>query len=62
MVPTAEDALSEDDARDYCKERIAHFKLPTHVHIKTELPMTVTGKPQKFIMREQMIAELAQAE
>ncbi|WP_299738948.1 AMP-binding protein [uncultured Roseobacter sp.] len=52
---------SEDDVRQFCKDNIAHFKVPAHVSFKDELPMTVTGKPQKFIMRDQMIAELATA-
>lgn len=47
-----------EDIRQFCKNNIAHFKTPTHIHMKTELPMTVTGKPQKFIMRDQMIADL----
>ena len=47
-----------EDIRSYCKENIAHFKVPAHIRIKTELPMTVTGKPQKFVMRDAMIAEL----
>jgi len=52
-------ALSEDDVRAFCKDRIAHFKVPRHVRIVAELPMTVTGKPQKFKMREAMEKELA---
>lgn len=48
-----------EDIRQFCRENIAHFKTPAHIHMKSELPMTVTGKPQKFIMRDQMIADLA---
>lgn len=44
--------------RDFCKGAIAHYKVPLHVRLKAELPMTVTGKPQKFIMREEMMQEL----
>ncbi|MEL6680085.1 MAG: AMP-binding protein [Pseudomonadota bacterium] len=54
-------SLDEAAVRAYCKDRIAHFKVPTHVRIKTELPMTVTGKPQKFVMRDAMVAELEAA-
>ncbi|MDW3224410.1 MAG: AMP-binding protein [Paracoccaceae bacterium] len=50
---------TQDAIRQYCKDNIAHFKVPAHVQFKTDLPMTVTGKPQKFIMRDQMIADLA---
>lgn len=45
--------------RDWCKDRIAHFKVPKHVRVVDELPMTVTGKPQKFVMRERMAEMLA---
>lgn len=52
---------SQDAIKQYCRESIAHFKVPAHIHFKDDLPMTVTGKPQKFIMRDQMIADLASA-
>lgn len=51
-------ALSEAAVLDHCRDRIAHFKIPRHVRIVSELPMTITGKPQKFIMRDRMVAEL----
>lgn len=51
-------SLAEQDIIDYCKGRIAHFKVPAYIRFKDELPMTVTGKPQKFIMRDAMIEEL----
>jgi fatty-acyl-CoA synthase len=54
--------LSEDDVRAYCKERIAHFKVPRHVRFVDAIPMTVTGKAQKFKMREVMEKELKGAE
>lgn len=53
--------LTSDAVRSFCRDQIAHYKVPTHVSFKDELPMTVTGKPQKFIMRDMMIAELASA-
>ncbi|MCX7567971.1 AMP-binding protein [Sulfitobacter sp. F26169L] len=46
--------------RAFCKDQIAHFKIPVHFRIVNELPMTITGKPQKFVMRDMMIAELRQ--
>ncbi|WP_299402582.1 AMP-binding protein [uncultured Roseobacter sp.] len=61
IVPRKGAQLTSDDLRKFCKDNIAHFKVPAHVSFKDELPMTVTGKPQKFIMRDQMIAELAAA-
>ncbi|WP_298839637.1 AMP-binding protein [uncultured Roseobacter sp.] len=45
--------------RTWCREHIAHFKVPAHISLRDTLPMTVTGKPQKFVMRDQMLAELA---
>ncbi len=47
-----------EDIRDYCSEQIAYYKVPAHIKIVEEFPMTVTGKIQKFIMREQTIATL----
>ena len=44
--------------RDWCRERIARFKVPQHIHFARDMPLTATGKPQKFIMREQMCAKL----
>ena len=59
VVPAKPGSIDEEGVRAFCKENIAHFKVPTHVRIVNELPMTVTGKPQKFLMREAMLAELA---
>lgn len=50
--------MTEVDLRAYCKGNIAHFKIPHYVRFKSDLPVTVTGKPQKFVMRDEMIAEL----
>jgi fatty-acyl-CoA synthase len=47
-----------DEIRDYCRGKIATYKIPRYVRFVTEFPMTVTGKIQKYRMREQMIAEL----
>jgi fatty-acyl-CoA synthase len=44
--------------RAYCQGRIAHFKVPRYVKLVDEFPMTVTGKVQKFKMREQAVEEL----
>jgi fatty-acyl-CoA synthase len=46
------DDATEDDIRDYCRARLAHFKVPRYVLFVDEFPMTVTGKIQKFKMRE----------
>ncbi|TDV36543.1 fatty-acyl-CoA synthase [Pseudomonas helmanticensis] len=49
---------SELELQTWCKERIAHFKTPRHFKFVEEFPMTVTGKIQKFRMREISIEEL----
>ena len=53
---------TEDEIRAYCRDQIAHFKIPRYIRFVTELPMTITGKVQKFAMREQMVRELALGE
>ena len=53
--------LSEADIRDFCQGQIAHYKIPRYIRFVDALPMTVTGKPQKFRMREAMVAELGLA-
>jgi fatty-acyl-CoA synthase len=50
--------LTEDDVRTFCRGRIAHFKVPRYVRFAEDFPMTVTGKVQKFRMREISVAEL----
>lgn len=56
-----ESDLSEKDVRDFCKDRIAHFKIPAIVRLVEEFPLTVTGKVQKFVMRDVMSKELQEA-
>jgi len=50
------ESVTEDDIKAYCKDKITHFKVPRIIHFVTEYPMTVTGKIQKFKMRDAMIA------
>ena len=52
------DEASEREIRDFCEGRIAHFKIPRHIKFVDAFPMTVTGKVQKYVMREQMSDEL----
>jgi fatty-acyl-CoA synthase len=47
-----------DEIRMFCVEQIAHYKIPRYIKFVEEFPMTVTGKVQKYAMRDQMIAEL----
>jgi fatty-acyl-CoA synthase len=51
-------SCDEDELRSFCKESLAHFKVPRYVVFVDEFPMTVTGKIQKFKMREQSIEQL----
>ncbi|MEP7113617.1 MAG: AMP-binding protein [Ilumatobacteraceae bacterium] len=44
--------MTRDDLAAYCAGRIAHFKIPRYVHVTDEFPMTITGKVQKYRMRE----------
>ncbi len=50
--------LSAEQVRDYCQGKIAHYKIPRYVRFTGDFPMTVTGKVQKFKMRETSITEL----
>jgi fatty-acyl-CoA synthase len=50
--------LTAEDVRAFCAGKIAHYKIPRYVHLTQDFPMTVTGKVQKFKMREASIAEL----
>jgi len=52
------ETATEEEIRGWCRERIAHYKVPRYVRFVDDLPMTVTGKAQKFVMRERMIQEL----
>ncbi len=50
--------LTEQELREFCAGQIAHFKIPRYLRITDEFPMTVTGKVQKFKMRDTSITEL----
>ncbi|MNC07061.1 Long-chain-fatty-acid--CoA ligase [compost metagenome] len=52
-------SVSDEQLREYCKGRIAHFKVPRHFIFVEEFPMTVTGKVQKFRMRELTVERLS---
>jgi fatty-acyl-CoA synthase len=51
-------SATEDDVREFCRGKIAHYKIPRYVKLVDDFPMTVTGKVQKFKMRETAIEEL----
>ena len=52
------ESLTEEDIRTFCKNQIAHFKIPKHIWFVEEFPMTVTGKLQKFKMREMALEKI----
>ncbi|HSP39095.1 MAG TPA: AMP-binding protein [Frankiaceae bacterium] len=51
-------SLTEDEVRDYCHGQLAHYKVPKYVRFVDEFPMTITGKIQKYKMRETSIDQL----
>jgi fatty-acyl-CoA synthase len=53
--------VTEDELREYCRGRIAHYKIPRYIATCNEFPMTVTGEIQKFKLREQAIEQLGLA-
>ena len=54
----AGETATTEELKDYCKGELAHFKIPRYVKFVDEFPMTVTGKVQKFAMRDVMAEEL----
>ncbi len=58
LHPAEADTITEEQLREFCKGKITHFKIPRYFKFVDEFPMTVTGKIQKFKMREISIAEL----
>ncbi|GEP55623.1 AMP-binding protein [Reyranella soli] len=47
-----------EEIREFCKGEIAHYKIPRYIEFVLEFPMTITGKIQKFVMREETIRKL----
>jgi fatty-acyl-CoA synthase len=62
IIPKAGRSIDEEEVRAFCTGRIAHYKVPRHVRIVEAFPTTVTGKIQKFRIREAMMAELGLSE
>ena len=58
IVPKPGQTCTEDEIRAFCRDQIAHYKVPRYIRLVQDMPMTITGKVQKFVMREQMMAEL----
>jgi fatty-acyl-CoA synthase len=62
VIVRAGASLDEDAVREHCRGHLAHFKVPRYVIFADEFPMTVTGKVQKFKMREMSIERLGLGE
>jgi fatty-acyl-CoA synthase len=52
------EVATEEQIRDFCRDRIAHYKVPRYVRFVDAFPMTVTGKIQKYVMRDALKREL----
>lgn len=52
------ETAAEEEIRSFCQGKIAHFKIPRYIRFVEDFPMTITGKVQKYIMRQQMAEEL----
>jgi fatty-acyl-CoA synthase len=61
VVPRPGTEPNEDAVKEFCRGKIAHFKVPRYIKFVDEFPMTVTGKVQKYKMRELAIDELGLA-
>ena len=55
-------AATVEEILEFCQNQIAHYKIPRHIRFVSEFPMTITGKVQKFAMRETMVKELGISE
>jgi fatty-acyl-CoA synthase len=50
--------VTEEEVREFCRAQIAHYKVPRYVRFVAEFPLTISGKVQKYLIREQLRAEL----
>ena len=58
VVLRSGEQCTDEEIREFCRGQIAHFKIPRYVKFVESYPMTVTGKVQKFKMRETAVQEL----
>jgi fatty-acyl-CoA synthase len=61
IISKAGATLDEEGVRRFCQDRISHYKIPRYIRFVESFPSTVTGKVQKFAMREAMIEEFARS-
>jgi fatty-acyl-CoA synthase len=50
--------VTEEEIREFCRGQIAHYKVPRYVRFVDGFPLTISGKVQKYLIREQMRSEL----
>ncbi|MEX0280294.1 MAG: AMP-binding protein [Arenibacterium sp.] len=62
IVPRIGGEQDADMLREWCRARMARFKVPRYVHFAPNMPLTATGKPRKFVMRAEMIKDLGLTE
>ena len=58
IVLKAGHSATDEEIRTFCRGQISHHKVPRYIRFVPEFPLTATGKPQKFVMREHIISEL----
>jgi fatty-acyl-CoA synthase len=58
IILRKENEISDEQILQFCSGSIAHYKVPSHIRFVSEFPMTVTGKPRKFVMRDAMIEQV----
>ena len=58
ITPKEGERITEEEVLEFCKGRIAHFKVPRYIKFVDSFPMTVTGKIQKYLMKQTAIGEL----
>ncbi|HEY6409901.1 MAG TPA: AMP-binding protein, partial [Ktedonobacteraceae bacterium] len=58
VLPKEGEEITEQELRDFCKERISHQKIPRYIQFVNAYPMTASGKVQKFVLRESALKAL----
>jgi fatty-acyl-CoA synthase len=58
IVAKAGQSVSAEELSQFCRSRIAHYKVPAHIRLVEQMPATVTGKLQKYLMRQAMAQQL----
>ena len=62
IIPREGQRVTEAEIRSFCDGQIAHYKIPKYIRFVESFPMTVTGKVQKYLIRQQMKDQLALTE